>query len=277
MRSGNFYEKNLYRCSLQTVFNRATTHKNLSAELKESWYLSVRRNYDFTTMFKLLFGLLTLSCLPRSVLGSDVDRDALLYRMDITLPPKVGRDETADILAIKATVGGLTGINVLLSFKDLGNPRLIYVLDVEKACSWPQLTSFLSRKGYEVKTTPVYRCSDYARELGVHMTRGFYDSSLEDDENLLLGRQIFYVKDITTAEFDEKMRQMFVRDVGILNAGQRAACFRTLASLPVELIHFAPVSQSRMDAIEETLHGPEDFDLEMNRIQNLGHYSARCE
>ncbi|XP_048251479.1 uncharacterized protein LOC124117931 isoform X1 [Haliotis rufescens] len=114
-------------------------------------------------MFMLLIGLLTLSCLPRSILGCCDDSNALLYRVDITLPPKVGRDETADILQIKAKVEGLTDIKVIFSFKEIGNPKVLLVLNVEKACSWPQLTSFLSRKGYEVKTTPVYRCSDYAR------------------------------------------------------------------------------------------------------------------
>ncbi|XP_048251695.1 uncharacterized protein LOC124120752 [Haliotis rufescens] len=228
-------------------------------------------------MFNFLVGLLTLSCLPRSVLGSDDDRDALLYRVDITLPPKEGRDETADILQIKTTVEGLTDIKVLFSFKELGNSRVIFVLGVEKACSWPQLTSFLSRKGYEVKTTPVYRCSDYARELGVNITRDFYDMSLKDDEDLLLGKQIFRAKDLTTAEFDEKMRQMFKRDVGILKAGKRAACFRTLASLPVELMHFAPVGPRKMEAIEETLHGPDTFDFEMIRIQNLAPYGGGCQ
>ncbi|XP_048251480.1 uncharacterized protein LOC124117931 isoform X2 [Haliotis rufescens] len=108
-------------------------------------------------MFMLLIGLLTLSCLPRSILGCCDDSNALLYRVDITLPPKVGRDETADILQIKAKVEGLTDIKVIFSFKEIGNPKVLL------ACSWPQLTSFLSRKGYEVKTTPVYRCSDYAR------------------------------------------------------------------------------------------------------------------
>ncbi|XP_071098109.1 uncharacterized protein [Haliotis cracherodii] len=228
-------------------------------------------------MVMLLVGLLTLSCLPWSVLSSDDDRDALLYRVDITLPPKEGRDETADILQIKTTVEGLTDIKVLFSFKELGNSKLFFVFVVEKACSWPQLTSFLSRKGYEVKTTPVYRCSDYARELGVNMSRDFYDMSLEDDEHLLLGKQIFHVKDLTTAEFDKKMRQMFKRDMGILNAGQRAACFRTLASLPVELMHFAPGGSSKMEAVEDLLHGPDTFDLEIIRIQNLAPYVGGCQ
>ncbi|XP_046339590.2 uncharacterized protein LOC124120747 [Haliotis rufescens] len=228
-------------------------------------------------MFIHLLGLLTLSFLPWSVLGSDDDRDARLYRVDITLPPKEGRDETADILQINATVEGLTDIEVLFSFKEVGNPKVLLVIDVEKACSWPQLTSFLSRKGYEVKTTPVYRCSDYAQELGVNMSRDIYDSSLKDDEDLLLGRQIFQVKDLTTAEFNEKMKQMFVREKGILEAGQRGACFRSLASLPVELIHFGPVSPSRMDTMEETLRGPETFDMELSRMQNLAHYSQGCQ
>ncbi|XP_071098107.1 uncharacterized protein [Haliotis cracherodii] len=228
-------------------------------------------------MFILFVGLLTLSCLPRSVLGSDDERDARLYRVDITLPPKEGRDETADIMQIKATVEGLTDIKVLFSFKEVGNPKVLLVLDVEKACSWPQLTTFLSRKGYEVKTTPVYYCSDYARELGVNMTRDMYASSLKDDEDLLFGRQIFHVKDLTTAEFDEKMKQMFVREKVILEAGQRGACFRTLASLPVELINFSPISPSRVDAMGEILHGPEIYDVELTRMQNLAHYSQGCQ
>ncbi|XP_046342227.1 uncharacterized protein LOC124123028 [Haliotis rufescens] len=229
-------------------------------------------------MFMLLIGLLTLSCLPRSVpCGCFDDRDALLYRVDITLPPKEGRDETADILQIKAKVEGLTDIKVIFSFKEIGNPKVLLVLNLEKACSWPQLTTFLSRKGYEVKTTPVYRCSDYARELGVNVSRDIYEMSLEDDEHLLLAKQTCHVKDLTTPEFDEKMRQMFERDVGIVKAGHRAACFRTLASLPVELMHFAPLGPQKMEAGVSILRGPETFDLEITRIQNLDSYVGGCQ
>ncbi|XP_046559600.1 uncharacterized protein LOC124268673 [Haliotis rubra] len=199
-----------------------------------------------------------------------------MYRVDITLPPKEGRDEKADILKIKTTVAGLSDIKVLFSFKEIGNSMVILVLRVDKACSWPQLTSFLARKGYEVKVTPVYYCSDFARELGMNMTRDFYDTSLADDEDILLGKQIFPVKGLTTAQYYEKLRQMFVRDMGILNAGQRAVCFRTLASLPVELTHFAPVGQKAMEAIEETLHAPDTFSFEILRIQKLDQYTGGC-
>ncbi|XP_067653438.1 uncharacterized protein [Haliotis asinina] len=228
-------------------------------------------------MFLVLFGLLALSCLPLSVLGVPEDRDALMYRMNIYLPPKEGRDEKADILEIKTTVAGLTDIKVLFSFKELGNSVVILVLRVDKACSWAQLTSFLARKGYEFKVMPVYYCSDFARELGLNMTRDFYDTFLEADEDLLLGTQIFPVNGLTTAEYNEKLRQMFVRDISILNAGQKAACFRTLARLPVELIHFAPVGQKAMEAIAETLHAPDTFDLEILRIQQLDTYAGRCK
>ncbi|XP_046559599.1 uncharacterized protein LOC124273118 [Haliotis rubra] len=228
-------------------------------------------------MFTVLFGLLALSCLPLSVLGAPEDRDARMYRVDITLPPKEGRDEKADILELITTVAGLTDIKVLFSFKEIGNSKVILVLRVDKACSWPQLTSFLARKGYEVKVTPVYYCSDFARELGMNMTRDFYDTSLADDEDLLLGKQIFPLKGLTTAEYAEKVRQMFVRDIRILNAGQRAACFRTLASLPVELMHFAPVGQKAMEAIAETLDAPGPFHVEILRIQKLDHYTGGCK
>ncbi|XP_067653941.1 uncharacterized protein [Haliotis asinina] len=228
-------------------------------------------------MFVVLFGLLALSCLPLSVLGVLEDRDAHMYRVNIYLPPKEGRDENADILEIKTKLAGLTDIKVLLSFKELGNSMVILVLRVDKACNWPQLTSFLARKGYEVKVTPVYYCSDVARELGLNMTRDFYDTVLEDDEDLVLGTQIFHVKDLTTAEYDEVLRQMFVRDMGILKAGQRAACFRTLAGLPVEVIHFAPVGQKKMEAIAEILHAPGNFDFEILRIQQLDRYTGGCE
>ncbi|XP_067653882.1 uncharacterized protein [Haliotis asinina] len=236
-----------------------------------------KRSYDFTTMFVALFGLLALMCHPMSVLGAPEERDARMYTVYIYLPPKEGRDEKADILEIKTKLAGLTDIKVLFSFKELGNSMVILVLRVDKACSWPQLTSFLARKGYEVKVKPVYYCSDFARELGLNMTRDFYDTTLKDDEDLLLGAQIFPVKGLPTAMYDEKLRQMFLRDIRILNAGQKAACFRTLASLPVELIHFAPVGQKAMEAIAETLHAPDSFDLEILRIQQLDTYAGGCK
>ncbi|XP_046559597.1 uncharacterized protein LOC124268668 [Haliotis rubra] len=228
-------------------------------------------------MFTVLFGLLALSCLPLSVLGAPEDADARMYRVDITLPPKEGRDEKADILEIKTTLAGLTDIKVLFSFKELGNSVVILVLRVDKACSWPQLTSFLARRGYEVKVTPVYYCSDFAQELGLNMTRDFYDTSLEDDEDLIIGKQIFPVKDLTTTQYDDMLKEMFEREMSILNGGQRSACFRTLASLPVELIHFAPVGQKKMEAIAETMNAPGHFDLEILRIQKLDQYTGGCE
>ncbi|XP_067653924.1 uncharacterized protein [Haliotis asinina] len=228
-------------------------------------------------MFVVLFGLLALSCLPLSVLGVPEDRDARMYRVYIYLPPKEGRDETADILEIKTTVSGLTDIKVLFSFKELGNSLVILVLRVDKACSWPQLTSFLARKGYEVKVTPVYYCSDFARELGLNMTRDFYDTTLENDEDLLMGKQIFPVKGLSTTQYDDMLKEMFQKETSILNAGQRAACFRTLADVPVEMMHFTALNQKKVEALVENLNAPSHFDLDVIRIQKLDQYTGRCK
>ncbi|XP_046579751.1 uncharacterized protein LOC124287295 [Haliotis rubra] len=200
-----------------------------------------------------------------------------MYRVDITLPPKEGRDENADILEIKTTVAGFTDIKVLFSFKELGNSVVILVLRVDKACSWPQLTSFLAGKGYEVKVTPMYYCSDFARELGLNMTRDFYDTSLPDDEDLIIGKQIIPVKDMTTTQYDAMLKTMFEKEMSIVNAGQRAACFRTLASLPVEMIYFAPVRQKKMSAISDTMNAKGYNDFELLRIEKLDHYTGGCE
>ncbi|XP_067653992.1 uncharacterized protein [Haliotis asinina] len=228
-------------------------------------------------MFVTLLGPLALSCLPLSVLGVPEDKDARMYKVNITLPLKEGRDENADVLEIKTTVAGLSDMKVLFSFMVPGNSMVILVLRVDKACSWPQLTSFLARKGYAVKVTPVYYCSDFARELGINMTRDFYDTSLENDEDLLLGKEIFPVKGLTTAQYNEKLRQMFVRDISILNAGQPSASFRTLANLPVELIYFAPVTPTAIEAMAKTLHAPDNFEFEILRIQKLDTYTGGCK
>ncbi|XP_046565369.1 uncharacterized protein LOC124274098 [Haliotis rubra] len=106
-----------------------------------------------------------LLCLPLSVLGDD--RDAHLYRVDIYMPPEKGRDETAEIRQINDKVNDLTDIKVLFSFKELGNTRIVLVLDVEEPGSWSQLMGFLSRKGYDFSAVSLYPCGVFADDLGV--------------------------------------------------------------------------------------------------------------
>ncbi|XP_046571475.1 uncharacterized protein LOC124279683, partial [Haliotis rubra] len=131
-----------------------------------------------------------LLCLPLSVLGDD--RDAHLYRVDIYMPPEKGRDETAAIRKINDKLNDLTDIKVLFSFKELGNPRILLVLDVEEPGSWSQLTGFLSRKGYEFSAVSLYPCGDFAKVLGVTMPDDMWASSFED-KDLLMDRKTLLV------------------------------------------------------------------------------------
>ncbi|XP_071104977.1 uncharacterized protein [Haliotis cracherodii] len=221
-------------------------------------------------MLLFVFGLLTLS-----VLGTKCDKDALLYRVDISLPPVKGRDETADILSIKETVKGLTNVDVLFSFKELGNPKVVLVIDVEEACSWPQLTGYLSGQGYVFSVEALYHCSDYAQELGVNIPKDMWATSF-GDEDLIIDTKTFPVKDLSTLEYNNKIKWTFEKDIDILKSGQKGVCFRTQADFPVQLMYFAPVNPSGVEAIEEFLHAPGNFESDITRIQNLEYYSGQC-
>ncbi|XP_046371165.1 uncharacterized protein LOC124145446 [Haliotis rufescens] len=227
-------------------------------------------------MLLFVAGLITMVCLPLSVLGASDDRDALIYKVEIFLPPKEGRDETADIQQIKETVERLNDIDVLFSFKELGNPRIILILDVEKACSWPQLTGFLSSQGYEFSVTSLYDCSDFAKELGLNLPNDMWASSFGNDD-LIMDKEIFPVKDLSTLEYNEKLKWIFEEDLALHKNGQPAVCFKTLAEFPVELVYFAPVKQSKSEAIVDALHGPNNFHNEVTRIENLDYYTGVCQ
>ncbi|XP_048239206.1 uncharacterized protein LOC124141607 [Haliotis rufescens] len=227
-------------------------------------------------MLLFVAAMSTMLCLHLSVLGAAGDRDALLYRVDIYLPPKAGRDETADIQQIKETVKGLSDIKVLFSFKELGNPRIILVLDVEKACSWPQLTGFLFSKGYEFSVTSLYSCEDFAKELGLNLPKDMWSSFFENHD-LLMDRKIFPVGDLSTLEYNEMLKWTFAGDGALHISGQEQACFRTLAEYPVELMYFGPVRQHGIEVLEENLHGPKYFHNTVTRIENLYSYPEGCQ
>ncbi|XP_046327950.2 uncharacterized protein LOC124112061 [Haliotis rufescens] len=227
-------------------------------------------------MLLFVAAIITLSCLPVSVLSDPAPRDALLYRVDIYVPPEEGRNETADIQQVKETVKSLTDIKVLFSFKELGNPRIILVLDVEKACSWPQLTGFLSSKGYEFSVTSLYGCSDFAKEIGISLPKDIWSSSL-GNVDLVMDRKIYRVGDLTTLEYNEMLQWMFERDVVIRKTVQRKkACFKSLADFPVEVMYFGQASQYVMDVMEGYLHGPRYFQNELTRIEQLDDYTGSC-
>ncbi|XP_067649414.1 uncharacterized protein [Haliotis asinina] len=225
-------------------------------------------------MLLLFTGIISMLCLPLSVVGAADVRDALIYKMEILIPPKEGRDETADIQQIKNTVADLKDIAVIFAFKELGSPKIVLVLEVEKACSWPQLTSFLSRKGYEYSVVPVSRCSDYAHELGVNLPDDLWTYSFED-ENLTMVTKIHPVGDLTTTEYTERLKVTFEQDRAILKTGQKGACFRVLAEYPVKLVYIAPLSPTQIQAIEKVLYVRGIH--EATRIENLASYTAVCQ
>ncbi|XP_071108611.1 uncharacterized protein [Haliotis cracherodii] len=227
-------------------------------------------------MLLLVAGVITMVCLPLSVLGASDDRDALIYKVEIVLPPMEGRDETADIEQIKETVKHLNDIDVLFSFKELGNPRIILILDVEKACSWPQLTGFLSSQGYEFSVTSLYHCSDFAKELGLNLPNDMWVSSFGNDD-LIMDKQIFPVKDLSTLEYNEKLKWIFEEDLAIIKKGQPAVCFKTLAEFPVELVYLGPVKPSKSEAYVGAFHGPNTFHNEVTRIENLDFFTGVCQ
>ncbi|XP_071108626.1 uncharacterized protein [Haliotis cracherodii] len=227
-------------------------------------------------MLLFVAGLITMSCLTLSVLSANDGRDALLYKVDIFLRPKEGRDEIADILHIQETVKHLSDIDVLFSFKELGNPRIILVLDVEKACSWSQLTDFLSSKGYEYRVTSLYHVSDFAQELGVNLTSDLWATSFEN-QRLVMGRVVYPDRGLSTLEYNEMLKWTLERDAAIVRFGQQMAVFRTLADYPLELIYFGPATQHRVEEYEEYVHRARNYEDVVTRIENLDYYTGQCQ
>ncbi|XP_046560353.1 uncharacterized protein LOC124269379 [Haliotis rubra] len=227
-------------------------------------------------MMRFVIGLIILSCLSLSVLSDADDRDALIYKVDIFLPPKEGRRETKDILRIRKTLKQLSGIRVLFSFKELGNPHVILILHVEKACTWSQMTRFLSRRGYEFSTKCLYHISDFARELGVNNTDDLWATSF-DSELMVIDSVILPVKGLSTLEYNQMMKWILEKAITIVKSGQQMTCFRTLASYPVELFYIGPVSQSTVEKYDRYIHGPRHFLNEVTRIENLDDYAGVCQ
>ncbi|XP_046371139.2 uncharacterized protein LOC124145435 isoform X3 [Haliotis rufescens] len=118
-------------------------------------------------MLLFVAGLITMSCLTLSVLSADDGRDALLYKVDIFLPPNEGRDEIADILHIQETVKDLSDIDVLFSFKELGNPRIILglsTLEYNEMLEWTlERDAALARSGQQM--TMFRALGEYPLEL----------------------------------------------------------------------------------------------------------------
>ncbi|XP_071108591.1 uncharacterized protein [Haliotis cracherodii] len=227
-------------------------------------------------MLLFVAGLITMSCLTLSVLCADDGRDALLYQVDIFLPPKEGRDETMEILHIQETVKHLSDIDVIFSLKELGNPRIILVLDVEKACSWPQLTGFLSSKGYEFSVTSLYYESYFAQELGVNMTKDMLASSF-GNRDLLMGKITFPVKGLSTLEYNNMIKWTIERQTDIMKDGVPLACFRNLAEYPVQMIFIGPASNHRESGYTQYFHVARHVQLVVTRIENLDSYTGVCQ
>ncbi|XP_046548851.1 uncharacterized protein LOC124258802 [Haliotis rubra] len=219
-------------------------------------------------MMRFVIGLITLSCLSLSVLSDADDREALIYKVDIVLPPKEGRNEKKDILRIRKTLKQLSGIRVLFSFKELGNPLVILVLDVEKACAWSQLTGFLSRRGYEFSTKSLYHISDFARGLGVNNSDDLWATSF-DSEYIVIDSVNLHVNGLSTLEYYQMMKWTVEKTITTAKSGQQMTCFKTLAANPVELFYIGPVRQSTIEYYEQYMHGPRRYQNEVKRMKNL--------
>ncbi|XP_046577169.1 uncharacterized protein LOC124285069 [Haliotis rubra] len=96
------------------------------------------------------------------------------------------------------------------------------------------------------------------------------------DEDLMIDQKTFPLDDLSTVEYNLKMRWTFEKDIDILKSGQKGACFKTLAQYPAQLMYFAPLKPSSVEAIEELLHAPGNFESEITQIQNLEYYTGQC-
>ncbi|XP_048247767.1 uncharacterized protein LOC124126780 [Haliotis rufescens] len=97
------------------------------------------------------------------------------------------------------------------------------------------------------------------------------------NDDLIMDKEIFPVKDLSTLEYIDKLKWIFEEDLAIIKNGQPTVCFKTLAEYPVELVFFGQASQSKTEAIEDVLHEPNTLYNEVTRLENLDYYTGVCQ
>ncbi|XP_071090391.1 uncharacterized protein [Haliotis cracherodii] len=211
--------------------------------------------------------------LPTLLLASvAADMDEKLYLLKIRLRPSVGINQEQEVFAIKKLLTDVSGIDVLFLFKELANPYILAVVDVEDDCRWPALTNVLYSMDDQYSALPLYRCENFAKELDVELTGLTSDLG---KGTLHVTEMLFYAAGYATAEYLDILKDHFtiINNV-IAKKTAKMACFRVLSDVPVKIIYLTNVHPSQVETLLEVAKLPERAQVSVRAYTDLNDYNC---
>ncbi|XP_046373809.2 uncharacterized protein LOC124147216 [Haliotis rufescens] len=209
--------------------------------------------------------------LPTLLMASvAADMDEKLYLLKIRLRPSAGSNQAQEVFAIKNLLTDVSGIDVLFLVKELANPYILAVVDVEDDCRWPALTNVLYSMDDEYSALPLYGCENFAKELDVELTgltRDFGNGTLHVTDML------FYTTGYTTTEYLDILKDhLTIINNAIANNTAKLACFRVLSDVPVKMIYLTNVHPSQVETLMKVSKLPERAQVTVRAYDNLNDY-----
>ncbi|XP_046585045.1 uncharacterized protein LOC124292017 [Haliotis rubra] len=196
--------------------------------------------------------------------------DEKLYQLKFRLTPTVGRNQAQDIGTIKTLLNDIPGIDVLHLFKELANPYILAVVDVEDDCRWPALTDVLFSMDDQFSAVPLYGCDNFAKELGVELTgltRNFGNGTLHVTEML------FYQAGHTTDEYLDILKDLLTTTNNVIGHNiANMTCFRVLSDVPVRMIYLSNVHPSQNEMLIKQFKVAERAQVTVRAYDNLNDY-----
>ncbi|XP_071090228.1 uncharacterized protein [Haliotis cracherodii] len=217
-----------------------------------------------------LYGVLLCVMLWANVEGGKDDK---LFMLEISLPPLLGRNEASDISAIKQLLYDTPGVTVTYALKEVGNPIIIAVVEVENDCTWASVTSVLASRGDKYSAIPLYRCEDFARAMNVTLntqTKEF------DNVTIFLADLVFYAEGYTTPEYTNILKSHLQITSNLLQDGTMMHCYRDMGDVPIRMFHFTEANPSDNDRLQQVTKTSERFHLDVRSYQHLYLYPNGC-
>ncbi|XP_067657261.1 uncharacterized protein [Haliotis asinina] len=217
---------------------------------------------------KAMYGVLLSIALWASVQGGKDDK---LFFIEISFPPMLGRNEANDIYTMKQLLYNTPGVNTTYALKELGNPIVVAVVEVENDTTWASVTSVLARRGDKYSAIPLYRCEDFARAMNVTLhpqTQEF------DNVTIFLADLVFYAKGYTTAEYTDILKSHLQTTSDLLRDGTMMHCYRDMGDVPIRMFHFTEANPSDNDRLQQITKTSERFHLDVRSYQHLYLYPS---
>ncbi|XP_046558124.1 uncharacterized protein LOC124267257 [Haliotis rubra] len=155
-------------------------------------------------------------------------------------------------------------------FKELANPYILAVVDVEDDCRWPALTDVLFSMDDQFSAVPLYGCDNFAKELGVELTgltRNFGNGTLHVTEML------FYQAGHTTDEYMDILKDLLTTTNNVIgNNIAKMTCFRVLSDVPIRMIYLSNVHPSQNEMLIKQFKVAERAQVTVRAYDNLNDY-----